>query len=246
MVETGIRFGRALKILILLAGLLLANQGRAVVRIMPLGDSLTAAMNGEASYRYWLWKKLVSAGARVNFVGSQRGVNGGLPRYSDFDQDHEGHSGWTAFQVGQYISGWARTYRPHIVLIDLGVNDLIQGKPAPWVINQLKLIILKLRMVNPQVRILISKTAPIVGFEDQIADFNYLVGLMAVQMNRPNSQVYAVDLAYGYDLATDSSDGVHPNESGEKKIANKFYGRILQLLILLRQPAAYPWRAIHF
>lgn len=224
----------------------MAHQSEAVVRIMPLGDSITASSHGQASYRYWLWKKLVTAGAKVDFVGSQKGVSGGTPRYSDFDQNHEGHSGWTAFQVGQYITQWARTYRPNIVLIDLGVNDLIEGKPAPWVVGQLKLIIVKLRMVNPQIKVLIAKTPPMVGYEDQIAEFNDLIGLMAAQMNNATSQVWAVDLAAGYDIATDSGDGVHPNEYGEKKIANRFYTRILPLLSILRQPALYPWRSIQY
>ena len=30
------------------------------VRIMPLGDSITEAFAGHASYRYWLWKQLQS------------------------------------------------------------------------------------------------------------------------------------------------------------------------------------------
>lgn len=240
-------FRRTLKLLLLTGCLLLsAGHTEAVVKIMPLGDSLTAGSNGDATYRYWLWKKLVSAGAPVDFVGSQKGVGDGYPRFSDFDQHHEGHSGWTAAQVVPYISTWARTFRPDIVMIDLGSNDIIEGRSAPWVINQLRVIILKLRMVNPRVKVLLAKTPPMIGYEGQIAELNYLIGLLALQLNNANAQVHAVDLAWGYNPATDSGDGFHPNESGEKKIANAFYKRILPLLIILRQPAKYPSRAIQF
>src|ERR1051325_4979128 len=68
------------------------QQAVAQPRIMPLGDSLTSGLPGQASYRYWLWKRLQASGYHVNFVGSNWGVAEGSPAlYSDFDEDNEGH-----------------------------------------------------------------------------------------------------------------------------------------------------------
>src|ERR1043166_5585740 len=52
----------------------------SVVRIMPLGDSITEAFAPNESYRYWLWHDLQNAGfKRINFVGSQHRVFNGSP-----------------------------------------------------------------------------------------------------------------------------------------------------------------------
>ncbi|MDP3984815.1 MAG: hypothetical protein Q8Q52_07440 [Acidimicrobiia bacterium] len=81
--------------------LVFPSRARAVeaVRIMPLGDSITEGKVGEATYRYFLWHDLFGAGRAVDFVGSLIGVKGGEPKYADFDQDHEGHSGNRADQI---------------------------------------------------------------------------------------------------------------------------------------------------
>src|SRR3954468_24495806 len=71
----------------------------AAVKIMPLGDSITESFPGHASYRFFLYNQLVQAGYDVDFVGSLTGVNGGAPLYSNFDQNHEGHSGIRTDQI---------------------------------------------------------------------------------------------------------------------------------------------------
>jgi acyl-CoA thioesterase-1 len=227
-------------------GLAAGGQAQAVVRIMPLGDSITASSDGQASYRYWLWKKLVTAGADVDFVGSQYGVAYGSPRFLDFDQNHEGHTGWTTYQVVPYVTKWASTYRPDIVLLDLGANDVVQGKPTRNTITQLRFIIMLLRAVNPNVKVLLAKLTPMAGYEGQVADLNSQIGPLAAQLNRPGSSVMAVDLASGFDLGADAGDGVHPNEAGEKIIANRFYRLILSMLALLHQPAKNPAASVQY
>jgi acyl-CoA thioesterase-1 len=235
-----------LSLIVVAGGLTAANQAEAVVRIMPLGDSITSSANGQASYRYWLWKKLLTAGARVDFVGSQFGVDNGVPRFGDFDQNHEGHNGWTTSQAIPFITRWSQLYRPDIVLLDLGANDIVQGRAPSSIISQLRFIVMLLRAVNPNVKVLVAKLTPMEGFEAQVAQLNSLIGPLAGQLNRPGSSVMAVDLASGFDLLADAGDGVHPNEAGEKLIANRFYRLILPMLVLLRQPAAHPGSSVQY
>src|SRR5687767_12424317 len=64
------------------------------VRIMPIGDSITEGSDGSVTYRRFLWLQLAAAGHRVDFVGTRSGVRDGVPKYTDFDQDHDGHAGW--------------------------------------------------------------------------------------------------------------------------------------------------------
>lgn len=47
------------------------------IKIMPLGDSITSSLEYSASYRYFLWQMLMSAGfdsTQVSFVGSLCGT----------------------------------------------------------------------------------------------------------------------------------------------------------------------------
>jgi len=67
------------------------SLGSDVVKIMPIGDSITEAESGHNSYRRALWNNLKEAGCNVDFVGSKSGVRGGLPLNEDFDIDHEGY-----------------------------------------------------------------------------------------------------------------------------------------------------------
>src|SRR5579859_901846 len=97
------------------------------VPIMPLGDSITAgvgSMNG-SGYRAALWYDYQAAGYRVDFVGS--GHNG--PQ--DFPQQHEGHPGWRIDQLSAHIVGWLATYQPHIILLQIGTNDILQHDDLP-------------------------------------------------------------------------------------------------------------------
>jgi acyl-CoA thioesterase-1 len=246
MVGISRRWTFVLGLIIGVGGIAAVDDAQAVVRIMPLGDSITASMNGQASYRYWLWKKLVTAGASVDFVGSQKGVSFGTPRFSDFDQNHEGHTGWTTSQVIPNVTTWTRAARPDLVLLDLGANDVVQGRPSQNIIMQLKIIVVLLRAVNPNVKVLLAKLTPMVGFESQVAELNSQIGPLAMQLNRPGSQVMVVDLASGFDLDADVGDGVHPTEAGEKLIANRFYRLILPMLVLLHQPAKHPGLSVQY
>ncbi|HWH69765.1 MAG TPA: hypothetical protein VNT26_10290, partial [Candidatus Sulfotelmatobacter sp.] len=91
------------------------------VRIMPLGDSITSSIDGQASYRYWLWKRLQAAGFNVDFVGTLWGVGDGASGiYPDFDQDHEGHPGATTDDILNSISSWAAQDQPDVVLLLIG------------------------------------------------------------------------------------------------------------------------------
>ena len=113
----------------------------AANKIMPLGDSITNGNSSGAfpdnsayyfSYRKALWDWLKDTGYVVNddvFVGT---LNSGSS-VSDFDPDHDGHSGWRADQIvdgnidfpleGQ-LDQWLTAEQPNIVLLHIGTNDI--------------------------------------------------------------------------------------------------------------------------
>ena len=225
-----------------------AAQSTTPVKIMPLGDSITDSYNGRPdlfpagrpSYRYRLWNKLTEAGFGVNFVGGQYGDDGEPVGYS-FDQDHEGHSGWRADQVLPYVEGWARAVLPDVVLLHLGTNDVFQSDgddAAGYVdtttnaqtINELSQIIDKLRLANPKVKVLLAAIIPGYKYKLQTQDLNGRISTLAAQKNTSTSRVYLVDQWEGFDASTDTYDGVHPNGTGEYKMAERWYPTLVDAL----------------
>jgi hypothetical protein len=203
------------------------------VRIMPLGDSITEGKAGDATWRYWLQKSLEAEGCVIDYVGSRRGVLSGAPRFSDFDPDHEGHWGWTTANVRAKIDGWARDARPAIVLLHLGTNDL--GREPEQMAANLAAIVASLRRANPTVEIYLARLIPLAGAPAELMkQTNDAIGRLAAERDRPDSRLIAVDQYTGFDPRTDAYDGVHPNESGERKMAGRWLEALRGRLDCLR------------
>ena len=115
----------------LLTGALLLRAATAepALRIMPLGDSITQWHCGKqvrspateadtasfGGYRGPLFSQLQKKWGSFKFetVGSQYGCG-----------SHEGHSGWTCEDLAEIITQSAQAYRPDVVLLMCGTNDL--------------------------------------------------------------------------------------------------------------------------
>jgi len=210
---------------------LVATSGSAqaqTIRIMPLGDSITESQTGFASYRYWLWNDLADFGYCVDFVGGETGVNG-TPLFPDFDQDHEGHSGFRADQVLNQINAWATAANPDVVMIHLGTNDLWQGQSAASTLDEIDQIIDELRAVKPRVVVLLAQLIPMAPAN--VIPFNISVPGFVASKTSAASPVLLVDQYTGFDHNTDTWDGVHPNQAGELKIAANWYAALEPLLL---------------
>lgn len=198
--------------------------------IVLIGDSITQAPNTQLSYRYRLWKRLIDDGATFNFVGSLNANFSGNPVWPiydgrSFDRDHEGHWGWRTDQILGQLSSWLPGYTPNIALIHLGSNDVFQSQSASSTIGELGQIIDKLRADNPRVKILLARILPTstgAAVNGRINELNALIIGLVSSKNTALSPVLLVDQNSGFNPATDTYDGVHPNATGEEKIAQKW------------------------
>ncbi|MGH7178268.1 MAG: NPCBM/NEW2 domain-containing protein, partial [Tepidisphaeraceae bacterium] len=214
----------------------------AATKIMPLGDSITSSAGGHASYRYWLWNTLTSAGYNnIDFVGSQSGVYNGTPLYQNFDQNHEGHWGWRADEILGQIAGWANTHRPDVVLMHLGTNDLTQNQTVNSTITDLGSIIDTIRQYSPNVTVLLAQIIPDNLTPSTIQQLNAQIPTLASQKNTANSKVIAVDQWTGFSVSADTWDGVHPDESGEQKMSSKWYSGLTGVLPAPIPPGNNPY-----
>ena len=200
------------------------------VRIMPVGDSITEGDDGDATYRYFLWHTLLGAGHSVDFVGSFSGVKSGAPRFPDFDQDHSARSGWKAQRILGQIKSWTSANQPDVILLHIGTNDLRNGESNDSTETEIRSIIQRAREAQPTVTFLLAQLIPSQGFESQTAALNQRIAAVASSMTRSTSPVVLVDQYTGIDTTTDLQDGLHPNQSGDAKMAGRWYSALSTVL----------------
>ena len=196
-------------------------------RIMPLGDSITQADADHDSYRRPLWQRLEASGARVDFVGSQRRHHRGEPPHADFDIDHEGHWGWRVDEVLEHIDGWMEDAQPDVVLIHLGSNDLFQRQGVPGTLEELSALVDTLRASVPGVRIVMAQIIPTTtaATNARIEALNARLPSLAA-----SKSIRLVDHFTDFDAFALTYDGVHPNVSGEARMAERWLESLLPLL----------------
>ena len=210
----------------------------APVRIMPLGDSLTHGEGDGPNFRYYLWQRLVTAGYNVDYVGSQNTDYFGNNLYTDFDLDHEGHSGYRADELLAQVASWVSTYQPDVILLRAGANDIWQAQGAENARDDLSALIDAVRAVNPNTIFLVDKITPCsanincAGFiNNERLRLDDLMIPMAAAKTTAQSPVVIVDQVTGFDPVADTSgDRIHPNDSGDQKIAKKIYAALAALV----------------
>jgi len=108
--------------------------------------------------------------------------------------------------------------------LHLGTNDIYQGQTIASTILDLKQVITTIRSDNPNVTILLAKLIPTTStyFNPLITELNAVIPSIAIDLADPNSAINIVDQNTGFDPFTDTFDGVHPNEIGEEKMAEKW------------------------
>jgi hypothetical protein len=212
-----------------------AQPARVKACILPLGDSITAADVTHYGYRYLLWEALKNVDAEIDFVGSRRGNSDGDPDFPDksFDEDHEGWPGYHANQVRDLLPGVEDQYLVSHALIHLGTNDVVyHGDSAESTAHEIGQIIGILRAKNPDVAILLAQIIPsnFEGADQRVPPFNAALATLAAQLDSARSPVVLVDQYTGFDPDTNTSEGTHPNASGDQKMAKRWFDALLPWL----------------
>jgi len=197
----------------------------ALTKIMALGDSITQGDSGHNDYRYYLWQQLQAAGYNFDFVGSMTKAfdgNSEPPNYG-YDQDNEGHAGYTTAQVLAGVNGWASATMPDIVLLHIGTNDVLNGVANNTIINNISQIINALRAVNANITILLAQIIPSSGYTSQISQLNSSIASLVGSKNTAQSRVILVDQYTGINVSTDLWDGIHTNNTGSQKMSSQWF-----------------------
>jgi lysophospholipase L1-like esterase len=202
------------------------------VRIMPLGDSITGS---PGCWRSLLWNRLQDTGhTGIDFVGTLPPQGCGVPH----DGDNEGHGGALVTNVADQnqLPGWLSATDPDIVLMHFGTNDVWSARSTSTVLAAYGTLVDQMRASNPTMRVLVAQIIPMdpsrscAECADRVVALNAAIPGWAAGKSTPQSPVTVVDQWTGFSAATDTYDGVHPNDSGIQKISDRWYPALADLL----------------
>ncbi|MEV4345023.1 cellulose binding domain-containing protein [Actinoplanes sp. NPDC049596] len=212
-----------------------AAEADAPVRIMPLGDSITA---GPGCWRAKLWNKLQTAGySNIDFVGTQTDGGGCNPGFA-YDTDHEGHGGFSATGIAanNQLPPWLAAARPDVVLVHLGTNDMWGGYiPLTDKLTAFTKLVGQMRAANPAVKVVVAQIIPISAAAcstcpADVRALNDAIPGWAAGLSTAQSPITVADLWTGYDAVADNTDGIHPNDTGFRKMADAWYPAVARAL----------------
>ncbi|MGW4637073.1 ricin-type beta-trefoil lectin domain protein [Sphaerisporangium sp. NPDC004334] len=224
----------ALAILVAAGSQLVSSPAMAFapVRIMLLGDSITGS-NG--CWRALLWQHLQQTGyANIDFVGTLHN-----PYCSgSFDVDNEGHGGYSATGIANNnnLPGWLSATHPDIVLMMLGTNDVWGHLPPSTITSAYSKLLGQMRAGNPNTKLIIAKIPPMnpSGCNDcaqGAINLDNAIPGWAQANSTAQSPITVVDQWSGFNTATDTVDGVHPNDtSGIQKLESRWYPAVTAAL----------------
>jgi len=191
---------------------------------MPLGDSITGS---PGCWRALLWQNLVNTGySNIDFVGTLPPQGCGFP----YDGDNEGHGGILATNMANQnqLPPWLSATNPDIVIMHLGTNDVWNNLSPTTILAAFSTLVSQMRANNPNMKILVAQIIPMnpsncTACAQRVIDLNAAIPAWAASVTTAQSPVIVVDQWTGFNDSTDTVDGVHPNDSGNQKMAAKWY-----------------------
>ncbi|GAA2494312.1 SGNH/GDSL hydrolase family protein [Streptomyces longisporus] len=207
------------------------------LRLMPLGDSITWGVGSSTGngYRGPLWNELAADGHPLDFVGTGR--NGSMS-----DPDNEGHSGYRIDQIAALADASLTRYRPNVVTLHIGTNDLQGASEVNTAISRLRSLVDQITADVPDATVLVaSLVVSTSSSEEQFrGTYNQATRQIVSDAQAAGKHVAFVDMS---SLTTaDLADPLHPNDAGYQKMADAFHRGIQSAdgAGWLRNPAPAP------
>ncbi|KAJ4403498.1 hypothetical protein N0V91_006551 [Didymella pomorum] len=202
-------------------------ERQSIVKIMALGDSITGS---PGCWRAYLWQKLQQAGIKnTDFVGTLPAQGCGFT----YDGENEGHGGYLAINIANQdlLPGWLSSTKPDVVVMHLGTNDVWNNKSPATITFAFSKLVDQMRASKPTMKILVAKIIPMnpSGCSEcgqRVINLNNAIATWAPSKSTSASPITVVDVWTGFNTATMTSDGVHPNDAGTKVLGNSWYSAV--------------------
>jgi len=192
----------------------------ANLTLMPLGDSITAGYQSSTGngYRGPLYNDLSSQGDTPYFVGSQS-------QGTMSDPYEEGHYGAEISALATSSGIWCvtndlATYRPNIILLHIGSNDMNNNYEVSTAPARLASLIDQIMSVDPDSTLLVAQLICNSNAQTQSNINGYNAQIPAIVQARANAGKHIAMVSMSALTTADLYDGLHPNDSGYQKMAN--------------------------
>jgi len=122
---------------------------------------------------------------------------------------------------------------PDAALIHLGTNDILFGATTEEILNNYHQIIVLLRNKNPHIKIYIAQLIPRNDHDhlnQKIENLNAQMNGYLDEFQKIHSQIHIVNMYNGFDRVHWLYDGLHPNNSGNIFIAQKWFAELFPVL----------------
>lgn len=198
-------------------------------KVLPLGDSITfGTPTNNGGYRVELFSKAIADNKHMTFVGSQ--MNGpAMVAGKPFPKNNEGYPGWTISQIDGIANNMkALKDAPHIVLLHIGTNDMVQGaNGAPMRLGKL---VDDIVAVLPSSLVAVSSIIPLSSGGSAVTTYNQAVP--GIVQERANAGKHVIYVDQFKDFPTSElTDGVHPDDAkGYPRMGDVWYAAIKSYL----------------
>ncbi len=207
------------------------DVSKPVVKIMPIGDSLTqGGQHKTSAYRGFLSEMLTEGGYSTKFVGCH---NWSSDFITDGNVMHSGFGGAKTYTLAKELPSMAEC-DPDIILLMIGRNDITEGTNPTNLVDYInKHLVQELYKMFPDVHIFVASVPVIrnMSAEELKLDSDtkyapkikeYVEGQKAA-----GKKMDFVDMSVAYTNLTwedfTAEDFVHPQPEGYKKIAKRWY-----------------------
>lgn len=205
-----------------------ALSGSARLRVMALGDSITQGAVERTSWRYPFQQWVRATNCAIDMVGPDTILRAGASAGAlqpDLDHDHGARGGRTSAEVFDAAGRWLDTFRPEVVILNVGANDLTHDIALDTTVDNIDAIITRARAANRSVSVLLTAIpAPARRLQVEAARLGERIEALAERRSTNDSPIVAVDAATGWDIdeLTVDTDVTHPNTAGELHLARRY------------------------
>lgn len=199
------------------------------LKILTVGDSLTAGDGSLSGWRYALFEKLYAAGVTFEFVG---------PNSSSHDhrltERYNRHSGVGGRNIEQLSSGF-----DSIVTGDFDVVVMMIGYNSKSVIDTMydtyDSIINRIYQKNPNAVLFLSATAPDKWGDSAFTKYNAHIEQLCADLTKAGKKAYYMPMNKGTAFTDDcfTYDGVHFCEKGNRLVAEKMASVMTDVLLAM-------------
>lgn len=226
------------------------------LRVLVVGDSISAGRNGDFTWRYRFDKEFIRQGVPVDLVGSlskpYQYPGYASSNYADphFDSNHFARAGWQLKDIVSPIAAEVTKQQPDVLVLEAGVNDMLHGRTAEQTAAALRAFITRVRQAKPDTRILISPVLSVsqpnsATINPEIADYDDMATDIAAELTTDASPITMAQTNLGWQpTQVNSWDGIHPTPTGETFIAQRILEAFKNLGFLPQTPAVHhyvPW-----